>query len=107
MIKRIFPKTRLSQLRRKVAELEQQVTKDPLTGLLNRRGFDEAIEPLAAAVKVYLKNPDHPQRQSVIIRALSLLMIDIDHFKKINDAHGHPAGDIALKAIAQTLSQNT
>lgn len=59
---------------------------DALTGLANRRGFQEA----AAA---------HLQQQGAC-----LLMIDIDHFKRINDDHGHDAGDAVLRAVAHALA---
>ena len=65
---------------------------DPLTGLANRRQFE-----LALASEV-----DRVARAG---EPALVLMIDIDHFKKINDAHGHPAGDVVLKAVAQTLHE--
>jgi diguanylate cyclase (GGDEF)-like protein len=86
------------------AELEQQqlqlqdlngrlavlATVDPLTGLQNRRAFQER---LAAEVTT-------ARRYGVF---LSLIMADIDHFKAINDAHGHPAGDAVISRIARLL----
>jgi len=63
---------------------------DPLTGLYNRRHFEERLgSELAGA-----------QRHG---RPVSLLMCDVDHFKSINDAHGHLAGDEALKMVAFVL----
>ena len=62
--------------------------KDPLTGLANRRHFRHVLSREIDAVA----RSGEP--------AL-LLMLDIDHFKKINDTHGHPAGDQVLQAIAQ------
>jgi diguanylate cyclase (GGDEF)-like protein len=64
---------------------------DSLTGLLNRRSLTEAAVRLSA----------YAQRNG---RALSILIIDIDHFKRINDEHGHPAGDAVLCQLA-TLMQ--
>ncbi|PKO72548.1 MAG: hypothetical protein CVU20_02065 [Betaproteobacteria bacterium HGW-Betaproteobacteria-14] len=69
------------------ATLERLATTDHLTGLLNRRAFLEATEREIRRA--------HRYGQS-----LSLLMIDVDHFKHINDAHGHPAGDEVLRRIA-------
>lgn len=63
---------------------------DPLTGLRNRRYFDEKIEREAVRAK----------RNTA---PLSLLMIDIDHFKRVNDQYGHPAGDVVLRQVASTL----
>lgn len=65
---------------------------DPLTGLANRRGFDSFVEQaLAAAV-------DHP-------RPMAVMMLDLDHFKRVNDTHGHAAGDAVLKEMARRWSR--
>lgn len=65
---------------------------DPLTGLRNRRAFLERAGPVwSTAVRS--------------ARPLTLILLDIDHFKQVNDLHGHEAGDRALVAIAQHLSQ--
>jgi diguanylate cyclase len=71
--------------------LEELAVKDGLTGLANRRRFDEALE-------VEFRRA---QREA---RPLSLLMIDIDNFKALNDAHGHPAGDRVLRRLAGLLA---
>jgi two-component system cell cycle response regulator len=63
---------------------------DPLTGLYNRRHFEERLASELAAA----------QRHG---RPVSLLMCDVDHFKGINDAHGHLAGDEALKMVSFVL----
>jgi diguanylate cyclase (GGDEF)-like protein len=73
-----------------VALYNQAIT-DALTGLLNRRGWQEVARPLVANASRY-RLP------------LALLMIDIDFFKKINDTHGHDAGDRALQALSALLS---
>jgi diguanylate cyclase len=65
-------------------------SRDPLTGLANRRQFE-----LTLASEV-----DRVARAG---EPALVLMIDIDHFKKVNDAHGHPAGDGVLKAVAHVL----
>lgn len=70
------------------AELRRLATVDSLTGLANRRHFMELVESEAARARRYR-------------RPLSLLVIDADHFKRINDTHGHPAGDEVLKAFAE------
>jgi diguanylate cyclase (GGDEF)-like protein len=62
---------------------------DPLTGLANRRHFDDIFHAAAA------KGPDARH---------ALLLIDVDHFKAINDTYGHPVGDAVLKAIAARLA---
>lgn len=65
--------------------------RDGLTGLFNRRVFDETFH----------KEFKRAERAT---EPLSLLMVDIDHFKKINDTHGHPSGDIVLMEISRRLS---
>jgi diguanylate cyclase (GGDEF)-like protein len=62
--------------------------RDPLTGLSNRRGFVERIVPLMAGTG-----------------PVALLLIDVDRFKLINDAHGHDTGDVVLTVIAQRLAR--
>lgn len=63
---------------------------DALTGLANRRRFEEQIEEEIARTRRYA----HP---------FCLIMVDIDHFKQVNDTFGHQAGDDALKAVGQML----
>jgi predicted signal transduction protein with EAL and GGDEF domain len=71
-------------------KLETLATMDSLTGLANRRRFDERLlEEWGRA---------HRERSS-----LALLMIDVDHFKTFNDEYGHPAGDECLRAVARIL----
>jgi diguanylate cyclase (GGDEF)-like protein len=70
--------------------LEELARTDPLTGLPNRRAFDREL-PLRF---------QHSRRYG---RPLSVVMIDIDHFKAINDQYGHPAGDAVLKKLARIL----
>jgi diguanylate cyclase len=65
-------------------------SRDPLTGLANRRQFELAVA----------REVDRVARTG---EPAMVLMIDIDHFKKVNDAHGHPAGDLVLKAVALVL----
>jgi diguanylate cyclase (GGDEF)-like protein len=72
-------------------EIYQLATVDPLTDLYNRRQFLELLE------KELARAANHR-------RPLALLIIDIDHFKAINDRYGHPAGDGVLKRVARTVS---
>jgi two-component system, cell cycle response regulator len=77
---------------RLVRELESLSRKDGLTGVLNRRCFDEALtQELSRARR-------HGHQ-------LGVVMLDIDHFKAINDAHGHPGGDEVLRSFALTVKQ--
>lgn len=61
---------------------------DPLTGLLNRRGFEAVLEQAA---------------RNAAIAPFSLAQMDLDHFKQVNDRHGHAAGDEVLQHVAQIL----
>ena len=71
-------------------ELERLASSDPLTGLLNRRGFDARLAQALAMA-----------RRSG--RPLSVIAIDIDHFKRVNDTHGHEIGDDVLRRLALQL----
>jgi diguanylate cyclase (GGDEF)-like protein len=70
------------------AELQRIAVTDELTGLANRREILHALDWLIGAA-----------RRSG--RPLSVAVLDIDHFKKVNDAHGHPAGDEVIRRVAQ------
>jgi diguanylate cyclase (GGDEF)-like protein len=72
---------------------ESLASTDSLTGLNTRRAFFDKAESLFA----YCKRNNQP---------ISALMLDVDHFKKINDSFGHAAGDIALRNLAQLLKSN-
>ena len=73
-------------------ELERQATTDPLTHLLNRRGFEARAHQVLALA----------QRHQ---RPLSVLSLDIDFFKHVNDSHGHDVGDIVLQTLSRTLTE--
>jgi diguanylate cyclase (GGDEF)-like protein/PAS domain S-box-containing protein len=80
-------------LQKATEQLERLALHDPLTGLANRRKFAERFEyDMARATRA--RTP------------LSLLMVDIDHFKEINDQRGHLAGDACLKALAVLLAES-
>ena len=74
------------------AALHDRSIRDPLTGLYNRRFMEETLERELARAK-----RSHAP--------LSLIMVDLDHFKKVNDHYGHAAGDAVLRATAQLISQ--
>ena len=76
------------RLRRELESVSTASRHDPLTGMLNRSGLDEALEREIARAR-HLGSP------------LALALLDIDDFKRINDAHGHPAGDAALAHLAK------
>jgi diguanylate cyclase (GGDEF)-like protein len=74
-------------------ELELLSLSDPLTGVFNRRRFDEALEAQLAYARRYG-------------RGGALLIADLDRFKQVNDEFGHAAGDEALRAVARVLAAN-
>lgn len=95
------PEDKIKQLEKKVAELRELLVTDELTSILNRRGLMDSLKILVNETLFQLNNPE--RRRSVIIRGFSLLFIDVDHFKKINDTHGHAAGDLVLKTICKLI----
>ncbi len=82
----------ISRLRRVNAQLKVLSTHDALTGLRNRSGFDA----------LYENELERSRRQQ---QALSVVLLDIDFFKRINDGHGHPVGDRVLQEVAYLLKQ--
>jgi len=79
-----------SDFRTKVVTLEDHATRDPLTQLPNRRGFMQKMRQEIARAERYAW-------------PISMLMVDLDHFKMINDEHGHAFGDAVLSQAAQIL----
>ncbi len=75
---------------RSTIQLKRQAVTDPLTGLYNRRSFTKALGRMV----------EHADRYS---EPISLLMVDIDRFKAVNDTYGHSAGDDVIRAVADTI----
>jgi diguanylate cyclase (GGDEF)-like protein len=73
-----------------VTRLRRLVDVDPMTGTLNRRGLRKAVEAARAGVPC---------------RSMGALVIDIDHFKQVNDAHGHLVGDAVIRRVAHTIGE--
>jgi diguanylate cyclase (GGDEF)-like protein len=82
------------QLRRTQQKLAEQVITDELTGLKNRRAFDERLSEEFLRAARY-SDP------------VSLIMIDLDHFKRVNDQYGHPFGDVVLRGAAERIRAST
>ena len=78
------------RLKRAYGEMEKLATTDVLTGLANRRLFEGALKSEWARA---LRSGD----------SIALLMLDVDHFKSYNDRFGHPAGDVCLRRIAESI----
>jgi diguanylate cyclase (GGDEF)-like protein len=70
-------------------DLQEQALRDPLTGLLNRRAMETVLTSLCQTANVE--------------QQISIILIDVDHFKTVNDTYGHPAGDMVLKTLGIVL----
>jgi diguanylate cyclase (GGDEF)-like protein len=81
----------LAAMRERVAELETRAESDPLTGVMNRRGFERELKRAGAYVRRYGGNA-------------ALVYLDLDGFKAVNDRHGHAAGDWALGRLARLIA---
>ena len=79
-----------AELRRALVRIRELATRDDLTGLPNRRAMAERLAAETA-------------RQARLQAPLALVLIDLDHFKRINDAHGHAAGDAVLRGFARRV----
>ena len=75
------------RLRNQSEQLRRQISVDPLTGAMSRRAFSDALAAMLGAA-------------SARAEAVSLMVFDLDHFKAVNDRHGHMTGDAALKLLA-------
>lgn len=84
----------VTPLKKAQAELQEQAIRDPLTGLYNRRYLYQRLEQEFARAR----------REN---QPISFAMVDIDHFKKVNDTFGHQAGDIVLQKLATQLLSRT
>jgi diguanylate cyclase len=83
----------IDTLRAELDRVRQEAVHDPLTGLSNRRAFDDRLAESLDQTLTELKS-------------ICLLMVDVDHFKDINDKHGHQIGDKILQYIASVLKKN-
>ena len=81
----------IERLRAEVAELSELVARDPVTGLFNYRHFKQVLQ----------NEMDRSKRSGI---PTSLVFADIDHFKQVNDEHGHEAGNAVLKQLAEICS---
>jgi diguanylate cyclase (GGDEF)-like protein len=82
----------IAEIRERDTRLNHLATTDSLTGLANRRHAMDVMQTMVTRAR---------RKQE----PFGLVMLDIDHFKRINDQYGHPVGDLVLKAVATTLSR--
>lgn len=87
------PPAEVTQLLLDLEEMKREAHTDGLTGIANRKAFDESLRDAAMAT---MEGGE----------CLSILLIDIDHFKRINDRHGHQAGDQVIRTLAKSLQEN-
>lgn len=87
---------RTAELQAANAALEHLAARDPLTGLHNRRSLDSRLAEAQALDQRYARQNG---------RVHGLLLIDVDHFKRVNDEFGHPAGDTVLRQLAEMLQR--
>jgi diguanylate cyclase (GGDEF)-like protein/PAS domain S-box-containing protein len=80
----------ISRQKERQSELQHMADTDPMTGLLNRRSFQNRLEAIYAKART-------------TGQPICLAIVDLDHFKVINDSYGHPAGDAVIKAAAERL----
>ena len=83
----------MQQLRGQMGVLQNQAQTDPLTRLRNRRGFEQAVA-------------EYLQGSEADLGGCTVMIADIDHFKRVNDSYGHLVGDQVIKALAQVLQNN-
>lgn len=87
---------RVTELEGEIRRLSDEVSTDPLTQVANRRGLMQAFETECAAAERALQDDGPP---------LAVALIDLDHFKKLNDRLGHASGDAALQFLTQRVKQ--
>ena len=85
---------RIAKLRQSLANVKQEATTDALTGIANRRAFDAKLKRNVTLART--------EPSSLI----SVLLLDVDHFKQFNDSYGHRTGDLVLRLVARLLSDN-
>jgi diguanylate cyclase len=85
-------KSEVEELRKLLEDARQETLKDALTGISNRRHFEQELHAM-------IESANRTRRQ------FALIMVDIDHFKAFNDSHGHLTGDKVLRVVAQALRE--
>lgn len=98
---RRFTRMRIERDRALVAEAvaHEQARRDPLTGLRNRRGLIERIDPALDRLRAMTQAPEDDSP------CVALLLLDVDHFKLVNDTYGHEGGDAVLVLLARRLER--
>lgn len=95
------------ELLNQLAEAEKAAVFDSLTGLKRRSFFEEEIKSFLEFVRPDTTGQEDDRGSSTSIQVVSLVVFDIDHFKKVNDTHGHRFGDEVLAVVAETIRNHT
>ncbi len=93
------------ELQRKNLELQEISFTDPLTGVWNRRYLEEILASESGQVLRNYERAQSGELRKLEHRDLIFIMVDMDFFKEVNDAHGHPAGDRLLQRVAERLGR--
>lgn len=109
MTEQIELEKRIRELEWQIKQLEHDLIHDPLTGLKTRAFFEEEV----GLYLDIIRQQDEPQQSGALRRKerfgfkhLSVVFFDIDHFKKVNDTHGHDTGDIVLQRVARAIKSS-
>ena len=99
----------IAGLKKEIRHLKKLVVQDELTSALNRTGFKKEVTGILKEVLFFKKTKGKNKnihRKKFLVKDLSILFIDVDGLKKINDLHGHSAGDRLIKKTANLIREN-
>ncbi len=99
-IELLLPSAMLFLLWKEIYQLNEQAVIDPLTRLLNRRGGEDALKRELSAIFRQFNEKERLESPGIKV---AVAFIDVDHLKKINDSHGHQAGDKVIQAVGEVL----
>lgn len=106
-------KSSVKELKREIARLKELNTHDELTGTLNRRGFFESVGGFFNTALLYKRKGMNGNgksrkkaRKKYLIKDLSIIFVDLDGVKKVNDIYGHAAGDLIIETAARMIKNN-
>lgn len=108
LVVNFLQRKRINKQEQTITKITEDITTDHLTGLLNRRATENSLIRLLGTEPV---NDERRSHNVQIFHPVSLMMIDSDFFKRVNDKYGHPVGDMVLqktaKAIKSAIHRNT